>query len=89
MFSGPFGALTRDQAHRREAGRVNFDRAAIFGAGVGHHSPIGGYLADQDLVLVLDTNEKFRPWLVSRERLLMAMNTMDGGSKRGIIVIER
>jgi Phytochelatin synthase len=30
---------------------VNFARAPIFGAGVGHHSPIGGYLEDEDLVL--------------------------------------
>jgi hypothetical protein len=29
---------------------VNFDRAQIFGAGVGHHSPIGGYLEAEDLV---------------------------------------
>jgi hypothetical protein len=31
---------------------VNFSREQIFGAGVGHHSPIGGYLEDGDLVFV-------------------------------------
>jgi hypothetical protein len=34
---------------------VNFDRAQIFGAGVGHHSPIGGDLAAEDLAFVLRT----------------------------------
>jgi len=34
----------------------NFNRAQIFGAGVGHHSPIGGYLEAEDLVFVLDVN---------------------------------
>ena len=40
---------------------INFARAPIFGSGVGHHSPIGGYLEAEDLVLVLDVNEKFKP----------------------------
>ena len=33
---------------------INFAPAPIFGSGVGHHSPIGGYLEAEDLVLVLD-----------------------------------
>ena len=33
---------------------VNFTREKIFGAGSGHHSPIGGYLEAEDMVLVLD-----------------------------------
>ena len=67
---------------------INFSAAEIFGAGSGHHSPIGGYLEDEDLVLVLDVNREFRPWLVERERLFAAMDTLDGGSKRGMLVIE-
>jgi hypothetical protein len=67
---------------------VNFTRKGIFGAGAGHHSPIGGYLEDQDLVFVLDVNETFKPWLVERERLFSAMNTMDGDKKRGLLLIE-
>jgi hypothetical protein len=42
---------------------VNFSREAIFGTGVGHHSPIGGYLEAEGLVFVLDVNPNYRPWL--------------------------
>jgi hypothetical protein len=68
---------------------VNFDRKAIFEAGGGHHSPIGGYLEDRDLVLVLDVNEDFKPWLVERERLFEAIDTVDRFSKqkRGLLLV--
>lgn len=67
---------------------INFLRTPIFGAGGGHHSPIGGYLEAEDLVFVLDVNETFRPWLIERTRLYDAMNTLDGDEKRGLILIE-
>jgi len=67
---------------------INFVRAPIFGSGGGHHSPIGGYLEAEDLVLVLDVNEKFKPWLVERSRLYAAMDTLDGDKKRGLLRIE-
>jgi hypothetical protein len=67
---------------------VNFTRKPIFGTGGGHHSPIGGYLEDEDLVLVLDVNEAYQPWLIERERLFAAMDTQDGGKKRGLLIIE-
>lgn len=67
---------------------VNFSRQTIFGAGVGHHSPIGGYLENEDLVFVLDVNRNFRPWLIERARLFAAVDTLDGERKRGIILIE-
>jgi hypothetical protein len=67
---------------------INFSRSPIFGAGAGHHSPIGGYLEDRDLVFVLDVNEAFGPWLIESERLYKAMDTMDGAKKRGLLVIE-
>jgi hypothetical protein len=67
---------------------INFRRKEIFGAGDGHHSPIGGYLEKEDLVLVLDVNEAFKPWLVERKRLYDAMNTLDGEKKRGMLVVE-
>ncbi len=69
---------------------LNFHRGPIFGKGGGHHSPIAGYLAAEDLAFVLDVNESFKPWLVKSERLYEAMNTVDkgAGKKRGLLVIE-
>ncbi len=67
---------------------VNFTRAKIFGAGVGHFSPVGGFLETEDLVFVLDVNENFKPWLIARERLFSAMDTFDGDKKRGLLLIE-
>lgn len=67
---------------------INFSRERIFGAGVGHHSPIGGYLETEDMVFVLDVNEDFKPWLIERERLFSAMDTMDGDKKRGLLLID-
>ena len=67
---------------------VNFSRQQIFGAGVGHHSPIGGYLEAEDLVFVLDVNSDYQPWLVERTRLFAAVNTFDGDKKRGLLLIE-
>ena len=69
---------------------VNFTRGSLFGTGGGHHSPIAGYLLDEDLVLVLDVNEKYGPWLVKSERLYEALNTLDAVAqkKRGLLLIE-
>ena len=67
---------------------VNFSREKIFGGGVGHHSPIGGYLESEDLVFILDVNPDYRPWLVERRRLFTAVNTPDGDKKRGLLLIE-
>ena len=67
---------------------VNFDREKIFGAGSGHHSPIGGFLGAENLVFVLDVNSNFQPWLVERKRLFDAVNTLDGEMRRGLLLIE-
>jgi hypothetical protein len=69
---------------------VNFHRGLLFGKGTGHHSPIAGYLEAEDLVLVLDVNGKFGPWLVSSERLFRAMDSVDSssGKKRGLLLFE-
>jgi hypothetical protein len=69
---------------------VNFTREKIFGAGVGHFSPIGGYLEAEDMVFVLDVNEDYKPWLIERERLFSAIDTIDsdGDKKRGLQLIE-
>jgi len=76
---------SNDSAHRYI---INFDRKMIFGASGGHHSPISGYLENEDLVFVLDVNREYRPWLVERARLFDAMNTWDGDKKRGMLLIE-
>jgi hypothetical protein len=67
---------------------VNFQRAPLFAQGGGHHSPIAGYLEAEDLVLVLDVNEKFKPWLVKSDRLFKAVDTGDADQKRGLLRIE-
>jgi hypothetical protein len=67
---------------------VNFTREKIFGDGVGHHSPIGGYLEAEDMVFVLDVNEDYKPWLIERDRLFSAMDTLDGDKRRGLLLIE-
>lgn len=69
---------------------VNFHRGPLFGQGSGHHSPLGGYLEEEDLVFVLDTRETYQPFLVSPRRLFAAMDTVDStvGQKRGLLLIE-
>jgi len=67
---------------------INFTRKAIFGAGSGHHSPVGGYLESEDLVFVLDVNRDYQPWLVESGRLFDAMNTWDGNKKRGMLLLQ-
>jgi hypothetical protein len=81
-------ARTTDPRRRYVA---NFDRGPLFGPAGGHHSPIGGYLAEEDLVLVLDVNQKFEPWLVKTERLFTAIDTVDPSSekKRGLLLVEK
>ena len=69
---------------------INFSRGPLFGTGGGHHSPIAAYLNQEDLVLVLDVNKKYGPWLVKPDRLYEAMNTVDATAqkKRGLLLIE-
>jgi hypothetical protein len=69
---------------------VNFHRGPLFAGGGGHHSPIGGYLPDEDLVLVVDVNARYKPWLVPTARLFAAVDTVDkvSGKKRGLLLIE-
>jgi hypothetical protein len=87
-------AAFREQLHRSNDPRVryliNFHRGPLFGTGHGHHSPIGGYLEDRDLVFVLDVNASFKPWLAPSERLFRAMDTVDDATsrKRGLVRIE-
>ena len=51
--------------------------------------PFGGFLPDEDLVLVLDTNADYHgPWLVDADRLYEGVALVDGatGRSRGLVV---
>jgi Phytochelatin synthase len=69
---------------------VNFHRSPLFGEGDGHFSPIGGFLQDRDLVLVLDVNGSYGAFLVEARRLFEAVDTIDSssGNKRGFLPLE-
>ena len=69
---------------------INFSRGPLFGKGGGHHSPIGGYFEQEDLVFVLDVNADFQPWLVETERLHAAIDTIDPATDRtrGLLLLE-
>ncbi|MFZ1827666.1 MAG: phytochelatin synthase family protein [Candidatus Competibacteraceae bacterium] len=68
---------------------VNFDRQPLFGVSIGHHSPLGGYWADSDLVFVLDVLDEYQPFLAPAARLYEAMDTPDSetGKKRGLLLV--
>jgi hypothetical protein len=84
----------RELAHTNDRGYrylVNFHRGPLFGRGGGHHSPILGYLTEDDLVFVGDVNGNYGPWLVKSERLFHAIDTVDSssGKKRGLVRLQR
>jgi hypothetical protein len=82
--------LTSNEPNRRTI--ANFARGPLFGRGVGHHSPIGGYLEPEDLAFVLDVNASFGPWLVGTAHLFDAINTIadrSTGKTRGLVRFER
>lgn len=66
---------------------VNFTRESLFGRGLGHFSPVLGYLAARDLVFVGDVNRAYKPWLVPTVRLYTAQDTIDADThaKRGLL----
>ena len=70
---------------------ANFSRRPIFGHGGGHHSPLGGYLEQDDLAFVLDVNARYGPWLVPAEQLFAALASTDRGDgrSRGLVRFER
>jgi len=86
-----FRARLRDTNDPTKRYLINFNRAPLFGVAIGHYSPIGGYLEDQDLVFVLDVLDKYKPFLVPADRLYEAMDTVDSetGKKRGLILVGR
>jgi glutathione gamma-glutamylcysteinyltransferase len=69
-----------------------YDRARLDQTGSGHFSPIGGYHAERDLVLILDVARfKYPPHWISAERLWCAMHAIDPttGRSRGWIALQR
>ncbi len=69
-----------------------YDRALLDQTGSGHFSPIGGYHAARDLVLVLDVARfKYPPHWISADRLWQAMHAIDPstGRSRGWIALQR
>ena len=66
----------------------SYDQQGVGQAGAGHFSPLGGYNAAEDLVLVLDTARfKYPPHWVKLDRLYAAMEAPDAstGRPRGYI----
>jgi glutathione gamma-glutamylcysteinyltransferase len=71
---------------------VSYNRSDLDQTGEGHFSPIGGYHAARDLVLVLDVARfKYPPHWIPAERLWRAMHRIDPstGRSRGWIVLRR
>ncbi|GFN96871.1 glutathione gamma-glutamylcysteinyltransferase [Plakobranchus ocellatus] len=69
---------------------VSYSRAMLGQTGDGHFSPIAGYHAGRDLVLILDTARfKYPPHWVKLGTLLDAMKTLDSdtGKPRGYVLL--
>jgi len=68
---------------------VNFDRGPVFGVSVGHFSPIGGYDAVGDRVVLLDVTPGYGPSLIPSRLLYTAVQTIDSatGRSRGLLRI--
>ncbi len=89
-------AAWRTALHAAAAGDVvviaSYDRAGLDQTGSGHFSPIGGYHAARDLVLVLDVARfKYPSHWISAERVWHAMRPIDPvtGKSRGWISLRR
>ncbi|KAK3414576.1 hypothetical protein EUGRSUZ_H00437 [Eucalyptus grandis] len=70
----------------------SYHRAAFKQTGTGHFSPIGGYHAGSDMVLILDVARfKYPPHWVPLTLLWEAMDTVDKttGQRRGFMLISR
>jgi hypothetical protein len=84
-FRTALGAV--DRPHTRLI--VNFDRAPLFGAAVGHFSPVGGYDPETGLVMLLDVTEGYGFSLVPDRLLFAATRAPDpvAGEPRGLLRI--
>lgn len=71
---------------------TSYHRGVLKQTGTGHFSPIGGYHAGKDMVLILDVARfKYPPHWVPLTVLWDAMNTIDGatGLPRGYMILSR
>ncbi|XP_027353391.1 glutathione gamma-glutamylcysteinyltransferase 3-like isoform X2 [Abrus precatorius] len=71
---------------------VSYHRAPLNQTGIGHFSPIGGYHAERDMVLVLDVARfKYPPHWVPLNLLWDAVSTIDQatGLYRGYMIISK
>lgn len=69
---------------------ASYDRATLGQSGAGHFSPVGGYHAARDLVLVLDVARfKYPPHWVAADHLWQAMHAVDAatGHARGWMLL--
>ncbi|KAI3694349.1 hypothetical protein L1987_77314 [Smallanthus sonchifolius] len=71
---------------------TSYNRATFKQTGAGHFSPIGGYHAGRDMVLILDVARfKYPPHWVPLKLLWEAMDTVDDASEfhRGFMLVSR
>nr|AHC94359.1 phytochelatin synthase 1a [Lumbricus rubellus] len=71
---------------------VTYSRACLDQTGDGHFSPIGGYNAKRDMVLIMDTARfKYPPHWVSLSALFRAMQRIDSSSglSRGYFLLSK
>ncbi|TKY62338.1 Glutathione gamma-glutamylcysteinyltransferase 3 [Spatholobus suberectus] len=71
---------------------VSYHRTPLNQTGIGHFSPVGGYHAERDMVLVLDVARfKYPPHWVPLTLLWEGMSTIDQttGLRRGYMIISR
>lgn len=69
---------------------ASYDRGSLDQTGTGHASPVGGYHAARDLVLILDVARfKYPPHWLPTPRLLQAMQPIDPatGRPRGFLLL--
>lgn len=69
---------------------INFLRSKLGQNGGGHHSPIAAYDEETDRFLLLDVARyKYPAYWVKTQDLWNAINTLDGNTYRGFLVIEK
>lgn len=90
-YQPPHASIDKFREHVRAASTegegpvliVNYSRRSVGQTGDGHFSPIGGYHAASDRILVLDTARfKYPPHWLSLELMFQAMRDLDSATHR-------